>query len=155
MSNANIVAIVLAVALSGCAVQSSEPADDDLVRASQAALSSSARHDLWTLYARAQYDATTDVTNVTLDTRDPLAEADPRILTDRFVAVMVYRLRGDGVRDLLATLRGEQIGPGGGCIHFKVRARAGERLLIGAVVKLTGVEGAQLAAVPDGTIVRE
>jgi len=152
MTKALLVAV--AIALSSCAVESSDRTDDDLVRASEAALSSAApsKDGRWTLYANAMYDATTDLTVVNLDTRNPTS--DPRIITDRFIAVMVYRDRGDGVREAIATLRGEQIGPGGGCIHFRVSAHAGDRLLIGAVVKLAGIEGATIAIVPDGTIVR-
>lgn len=143
--------IVLAAVLSGCAAETSEgPVDEDLARASEAALSASSRHDLWKLSARAVYDASNDTTAITLDTRDP---TDPRILTDRFIAVMVYRDRGNGVREALATLRANQIGPGGGCIHFQVPAKTGELLFIGAVIKLTGMQGAQLGAVPDGVVV--
>lgn len=148
--------MAIAIALSGCTVESSDRTEDDLVRASEAALSSasssSPRRDLWTLYANAVYDATTDITTVNLDTRNP--PSDPRIITDRFIAITVYRERGDGAREAIAALRAEEIGPGGGCIHFKVSAHAGERLLIGAVVKLAGIQGATIAVVPGGTIVR-
>jgi len=144
---------VIALTLAGCAVDSGDRTEDDLVRASEAALSSSPspKKEYWTLYANATYDATTEITTVNLDTRNPAS--DPRILEDRFVAITVYRERGTGAREAIAILRGEEIGPGGGCIHFRVNAHAGDRLLIGAVVKLAGIEGATIAVVPGGTIV--
>jgi len=153
MKLATLAALGFVAAFSGCVAESGESPDDIEVRATQAALSASPRSDLWRLYAQARFDAVKGATAVTLDTRDPFATPDPRILEDRYLAVFVYRDRGDGIRDALAMLRGTQIGPGGGCIHFEAPAAVGDRLFISAVVKLAGDKGAVVGVVPDGTTV--
>lgn len=152
MKTPKLAAAVLVAIVTGCAVQS-EPTDDIELRASQAALSRAPSVDLWRLFANATFDAVKGKSAVQLDTRDPIAAPDPKILDDRYLAVFVYRERADGVRELLITLRNDQIGPGGGCIHFDAPAWRGDRLFIGAVLKLAGADRAVVGVVPEGTIV--
>lgn len=148
-------AIIIAFALSGCAVQGHDGDDDELVAATHAALSTaSTPKGTWMLFANATHDSHTHQTMIDLDTRDPQAGgSDPHINGDRFVSVMVYRLRDDGRRDVLTVLGGQHIGPGGGCIHFSVPAATGDRLLIGGVVRLFDQQGARVAVAPELTVV--
>ncbi len=75
---------------------------------------------------------------------------------DYFQAVKVYLENPSTGRRVLATLGPSDyygpkaIGPGGGCIHFRLtNVKPGDRILVGAVVALEGATGSTIAAAPQ------
>lgn len=158
----SLAAFAMALSLSSCAVGAidgeTEATESDLVSASHAALSgSSMPAGAVRLYARATLDPALGTVMVDVAT-SPLANigntpiGNPHT-DDQFQVVMVYIDRADGRRDVLRVLGKNQIGPGGGCIHFNVVAKLGDRLFIGGVVKLAGTKGAKVGIAPTTTVV--
>ncbi len=151
---------VFLVGTSSCAAATEDP-DDALVGTAQAALSSSSSpKGQHLLYARATYDAARGVTMVDVATtalQQQPTDPDPHN-DDEFIVAMVYVDRSTG-RDVLRVLAREdftganQIGPGGGCIHFSVPANVGDRLAIGGVVRVAGDSRARVAVAPVTTVV--
>jgi hypothetical protein len=83
----------------------------------------------------------------------PVESTDEPELHDSgsFQVVLVYIDHADGTRDAINAFAGNalnQIGPGGGCIHVFVNAVAGDRLFIGATVKVAGETRSRIAAAP-------
>lgn len=154
------VALAIVVGSAGCAVDASEEptSEPDLVGQSHAALSSkSTPKGAVQLYARATLDPALGTVMVDVATT-PLVPVgtppsnDPHT-DDAFRVVMVYIDRANGARDVLRVLAGNQIGPGGGCIHFNVVANVGDRLYVGGVVELEGSKGAKVGIAPTVTVV--
>lgn len=151
---------VLLVGTSSCASAAEDP-DDALVGTAQAALSaSSTPRGLHALQARATFDAARGVTMVDVATtalQQRPTDPDPHN-DDEFIVAMVYVDRPTG-RDVLRVLAREdftgtnQIGPGGGCIHFSVPANVGDRLAIGGVVRVAGDSRVRVAVAPVTTVV--
>ena len=152
------VACALAIASAGCAaeVPDSEEAEPDLVSDSHAALSgASTPKGAAQLYARATFDPNLGVTMVDVATTSlpnigTVPTTDPHN-SDEFTVVMVYVER-DGRRDVLRVLGKNQIGPGGGCIHFNIVAGVGDRLFIGGVVRINGKKGATVGVAEPVTV---
>lgn len=156
-------AFALVVGSSGCAVGAidDEQAERDLVAESASALSgASTPKGVVTLYARATYDKKLGTTMVDVATSQipilgNVPDQDPHATPhdqDEFVTVLVYVDR-KGRRDVLRVLGRSQIGPGGGCIHFNIVARAGDELFIGGVVKIGG-GSASVGLVPGPVLVQ-
>ncbi|MGZ3477533.1 MAG: hypothetical protein ACXWUG_29455 [Polyangiales bacterium] len=87
----------------------------------------------------------------------PVQESDeiPLHASGDFQVVLVYIDHADGTRDAINAFAGaalNQSGPGGGCIHVFVNAKAGDHLFIGGAVKLTGQTRTQIAAAPITTV---
>jgi hypothetical protein len=160
------VALVLALASSvsalGCAATgaSDDEGTDEAVQTAHAALSTKSKIAVVPLDVRATYDAALGTTMVDLTTgRIPNAPTDPDPHNgDQFLAVLVYVDRTDGRRDLLTVVTRQeftgpnQIGPGGGCIHFRIPALAGDRIAIGAVVRLETETRVRIGAAPVVTV---
>lgn len=153
---------IASLGAAGCAVAPDDEVanEDELVRSAHAALSSSNPTGLAPLQVRATFDPALGKTMVDLTSNAfPQAPTDPDPHDgDRFLAVLVYVDRADGRRDLVRVLTQNDyygpngIGPGGGCIHFNVPARVGDRLFVGGIVRLEDERNARLAAAPLVTV---
>lgn len=151
----------VSIVVTACASPAAEP-DESLTGTAHAALSSaSATKSAYTLHARATYDAALGVTMIDVATT-PLqqrpSDPDPHN-SDEFIVAIVYLDPPAGPRRVLRVLTradfagSDQIGPGGGCIHFRLPAAVGDRLAIGGVVQLEGDPRARVAAAPLTTVV--
>jgi hypothetical protein len=153
--------VAFLVSSAGCAAAPEQDDERDLVAEAQSALLGKKDIEIFhPLEVRATFDPQLGRTMVDLTSNAfPQQPGDPDPHDgDDFLAVLVYVDRSNGVRDLLTVLTRQdyygrnQIGPGGGCIHFSVPAAVGDRLAIGAVVKLEGENRARIAAAPATTV---
>lgn len=133
-------ALMCVVGSVGCAANAEPESSEPEVGKTQEALSlSSTPKLLIPLWTRATYDAQLGTTMVDVSTSQVPAidlppDHDPHN-GDMFQMVQAFTFR-DGRRVNLATLSGVQVGPGGGCIHFSINANLGEKIYVGAVVRL-------------------
>jgi hypothetical protein len=145
--------VSLAASTGGCAA-SSDQGDEEVIQQTHEALSLAPKN-LTPLYveATALPDGRTIIDVALTPIPSPVQESDEEPLHESgsFQAVLVYIDREDGRRDTINAFAGNalnQIGPGGGCIHLFVNARAGDRLFIGGAVKLAGETRSRIAAAP-------
>jgi len=154
--------VLTAFGLGGCAAGEVVESDEaDSIRTTEAALFCPSPKGLVQLHAEAVQltDGRVIVDLAFTDIPRPPTEADEEPLHDtgEFFTVLVYRVAPDGWRTPIAILTRKDIvgpnaiGPGGGCIHFFVPAKAGDRLFIGGVVKPTG-QGLSIGATPVFTV---
>jgi hypothetical protein len=148
----------LAMGSGGCAASSDQSGEEEVIQQTHEALSLSPKN-IAPLYveATALPDGRTIIDVALTQIPVPIEESDegPLHESGSFQAVLVYIDRADGRRDTINAFAGQalnQIGPGGGCIHLFVNAKAGDRLFIGGTVKLAGETRSRIAAAPITTV---
>jgi hypothetical protein len=145
----------LAMGSGGCAAASAdESGQQEAIQQTHEALSLKPKN-LYPLSAEATAlpDGRTIIDVALTPIPRPVEQVDevPLHASGEFQVVLVYIDHADGTRDAINAFGGKalnQIGPGGGCVHLFVNAKAGDRLFIGGVVKPAGQKNAELAAAP-------
>jgi hypothetical protein len=163
-----IVAMFAALSLTACVAEHATPAsEEDLsTQLHQALSSSSTPKGIVPLYAEAVYlpERRAAIVDLALTAiPQPPTEADeiPLHSSGEFDVVMIYIVHADGSREVSEVLSRPDlrapraIGPGGGCIHFLVPARVGDRLLLGAIVRTAGEKRARIGVAPTVTVVNQ